>query len=99
MSPSPLLVLLLSQVVILGSEVVFAQDYPSRPIRIVTAEVGGGTDLTARLIAQGISSTLGQQVIVDNRASAVMPTIVSNAPANGYSLLLTGQALWLGPLL
>ena len=46
-----------------------AGDYPNKPIRIYTGSAGGSNDAAARLIAQGISGPLGQQVIVDNRAA------------------------------
>ena len=52
---------------LLDARVVSAQDYPNKPIRIVAGEVGADSDFGARLIAQGISGLLGQQVIVDNR--------------------------------
>ena len=45
----------------------FAQAFPAKPIRIVAAEVGGASDFTARLVAQGISGPLGESVIVENR--------------------------------
>ena len=41
------------------------RDYPTKTLRMLTAELGGGSDLSARLIAQGLSVSLGQQVIVD----------------------------------
>ena len=41
--------------------------YPSRPIRIVTSEAGGGNDIIARIIAEGINSSLSQRAVVDNR--------------------------------
>ena len=44
------------------------QQYPSRVVRIVTAEAGGDGDFVARVVAQGLTESLGQQVIVDNRA-------------------------------
>jgi tripartite-type tricarboxylate transporter receptor subunit TctC len=44
---------MLALTVILGANAVSGQDYPNRPIRIVTANVGGGSDFAARLIAQG----------------------------------------------
>src|SRR5688572_9389665 len=77
-----------------------AQTYPTKPIRIVTSGVGGGTDFAARLIAHGLTSRFGQQVIVDNRASGVIPgEIVSKAAPDGYTLLLATGILWLLPFL
>ena len=77
-----------------------AQDYPNKPIRIVTSEAGGGNDVQARLIAQGLSIAFGEQVIVDNRPSGVIPgEIVAKAPPNGYTLLMYNNVLWTGPLL
>ena len=79
---------------------VSAQDYPSRPVRIVTYPVGGGTDFTARLIAQQLTGLLGQPVIVDNRPGGVIQgEILAKAPPDGYTLLLNGSALWIAPLL
>lgn len=83
-----------------GVDVVYGQTYPNRPIRILTAGVGGGSDFTARQLAQGLSASLGQQVIVDNRAAGVIPgQIVSQATPDGYTLLVTSGVLWLRPLL
>ena len=77
-----------------------AQDYPNKPIRIVTSEAGGGNDIQARMIAQGLSSALGEQVVVENRPSGVIPgEIVSKATPNGYTLLLYNNTLWYGSLL
>ncbi len=77
-----------------------AQDYPSRPVRIVTSEVGGGTDVLTRMVAQGLSVALNQQFIVENRPSGPIPgEIVSKAIPNGYTLLLFNNALWVGPLI
>ncbi len=53
----------------LGAGAVSAQTYPSKPIRIVTAQAGGGTDFVARLIAQGLTDSLKQPVIIDNRGA------------------------------
>ena len=76
-------------------------DYPDRPLRIVTAEAGGGSDFTARLIAQGLSISFAQPVIVDNRGgSVVIPAdIVAKAPADGYTLLANGCTVWISQLL
>ena len=77
-----------------------AQEFPTRPVRIVTASVGGTTDLVARLIAQGLTASLGQQVIVDNRPTGIIPAeIVVKAPPDGYTLLFHGASLWMMPLL
>src|SRR5689334_13705741 len=72
---------------LLGCAPAFSQDFPSKPVRIVTVAAGGGADLTARVIAQGISSPLGQPVVVDNRANGVVAgEIVSKSPPDGYTL-------------
>jgi tripartite-type tricarboxylate transporter receptor subunit TctC len=75
------------------------QDYPVRAIRIVTSPAGGGNDFPARLIARALTVSLGQQVVVDNRATILIADIVRQAPPDGYTLLVTGSAHWIGPLL
>jgi tripartite-type tricarboxylate transporter receptor subunit TctC len=75
------------------------QEYPSKPLRIVTSPAGGGNDFPARLIARGISGPLGQQVVVDNRPTVLLAELVSKAAPDGYTLLVTGSAHWIGPLL
>jgi len=68
------------------------QDYPSRPIRLITpAAPGGTTDLLARLVGAKLGEIFGQQVIVDNRASAsgvIAGELTAKAPPDGYTLLL-----------
>lgn len=76
-----------------------AQNYPAKPIRIVTSPAGGGNDFPARLIARALTGPLGQQIVVDNRATILIADIVAKAPADGYTLLVTGSAHWIGPLL
>jgi len=79
---------------------VAAQNFPYRPIRILASEPGGGLDFTARLVAQGLTNALGQQVIVENRPSGVITgEIVARAQADGYTLLINGSSHWLLPLL
>ncbi len=79
---------------------VTAQNFPSKPIRIVTSGAGGGTDFASRMIALGMSDSIGQQVVVDNRASGVIPgDIVRKATPDGYTLLLSTGILWLLPFL
>ena len=76
-----------------------AQSYPSRPVRIVTAPIGAGNDFMARLIAQGLTAPLGQQLVVDNRPAGILGELVAKSPPDGYTLLAVGSVLWLTPLL
>jgi tripartite-type tricarboxylate transporter receptor subunit TctC len=68
------------------------EDYPSKPIRLITpAAQGGTTDILARVFGAKLSDALKQQVLVDNRASAsgvVAGEIVATAKPDGYTLLL-----------
>ena len=72
--------------------------YPSKVVRIQTTEAGGYPDAVARLLAQGLSASLGQQVIVENRAIAAVE-LVAKAPPDGYTLLFYTSVLWLSPYL
>jgi tripartite-type tricarboxylate transporter receptor subunit TctC len=77
-----------------------SQDYPVRPIRLVSPGPGGGADFAARFIAQGIAGPLGQQVVVENRPAGVIPgQVVSKMPPDGYTLLLNGNSFWIAPLM
>ena len=70
-----------------------AQEYPSRPIRLVIPWPPGGiTDVIARGLGSVLSESLGQQVVPDNRpgaAGTVGVAIAAKAPADGYTLLMT----------
>ena len=70
-------------VVVLGLRIAYAQDYPNKPVRMVTATPGGGGDFAARLIGQAISGPLGQPVIVDNRTTILAAEAVAKAPPDG----------------
>ena len=90
-----------SNVVLMFAAPVASQVFPNKPLRIVTAEVGAGADIIARLIAQGLTINLGQQVLVENRGGSVIipvESVVKAAP-DGYSLLLHGSTVWLLPFL
>ena len=75
-----------------------AQGYPVKPVRLIVADAAGGApDQLGRLLAQKLSDSLGQQVIVDNRpgaAGALGADIAAKAPADGYSLLLTTTTIY-----
>ena len=91
---------LVSALVLTAASAVQAQSFPAKPIRIITSGVGGAGDVASRLVAQGIAPALGQQVIVDNRASGPIPVEVTlKSPADGYTLMLYGSTVWLGPYL
>jgi tripartite-type tricarboxylate transporter receptor subunit TctC len=74
------------------AETASADNYPSRPIRLVVGySPGGGNDLIARIVAAKLQDKLGQPVLVDNKPGAqsiVAAELVAKAPADGYTLLV-----------
>jgi len=78
-----------------------AQDYPSRPVRlIVPSEPGGGTDISARILAEKLSQSTGQQFVVENRPGAgqmIGTEQVARSPADGYTLLVAAAAITILP--
>ena len=77
----------------LAATQVLAQDnFPSRPLRIVvTFAAGGGPDIAARIVAQKLTTNLGQAVVVDNRVGAtgiIGADHVAHSPPDGYTILL-----------
>lgn len=78
---------------VVGERLQAQADYPSRAIRmLVPFSAGGSPDLMGRLIANQLTRQMGQGVVVDNRLGAngiVATEAVANAPADGYTLLLT----------
>ena len=73
-----------------------AQSYPARPVRVVVGYAAGGvSDILARLIGQALSQRLGQPFLIENRPGAgsnIGTEVVVRAPADGYTLALTGVA-------
>jgi tripartite-type tricarboxylate transporter receptor subunit TctC len=84
-------------IAIVSASVASAQDYPSKPVRLVVGFTAGGiADLGARLLADYITRQTGQVVIVENRATAagtIAAQAVAKAPPDGYTLgvVLNGQ--------
>ena len=75
-----------------------AQQFPTKPIRLITAQAGGGSDFTARLVAQRLTDSLGQQIVVDNRTGGIIiGDIAAKAAPDGYTLLIYSSSLWLLP--
>ena len=83
------------------SGAIHAQGYPMKPVRlIVPTAPGGGTDISARLIAPKLSEILGQLVVVENRAggnTAVGNEFVAKSPADGYTLLMGISSIAINP--
>jgi len=75
--------------------------YPDHPIRLIApAAPGTGTDVVARMLAQGLSERLGQAVVAENRTGAgnlIANEMVAKAAPDGYMLLLGGSALTINP--
>lgn len=77
-----------------------AQEFPTKPIRIIASQAGSSGDFVARVVAEGLTKNLGQQIIVDNRGGGVIAgDLVAKSPADGYTLLLYGNTHWLLPLM
>src|SRR5262245_58160597 len=77
-----------------------AQDYPTKPVRILASEAGSNGDFVARAVAQGLTAAFGQQVLVDNRGGGVIAgDVVAKSPPDGYTMLLYGNTHWLLPLM
>lgn len=84
--------LLMASVGLLTTPHALAQSYPAKAIRMVVPfPAGGTTDVVARLVAQRMTETMGQPVLVENRAGAggaIGADLVAKAPADGYTLLM-----------
>lgn len=80
---------------------VLAQDYPTRPIRLIVAYAPGGTtDFTARVVGPRLSEALGQTVVIDNRGGAgsiIGTDLVAKSNPDGYTLLLADTAFGIVP--
>ncbi len=86
---------------VLAATAAQAQPYPAKPVRLIVPSVaGGGTDISARLIAPKMGEILGQQVVVENRAGAAMiigGELVARAQPDGYTLLMGISTLTINP--
>ena len=75
-----------------------AQAYPAKPIRLIVGDATGGSpDTLARILAQKLSDSLGQQVVVDNRPGAagmLAADLAAKAPPDGYTLFMNTTSVW-----
>ncbi len=87
--------------VVLLAPVAYAQPYPAKPIRLVVPYTpGAGTDTIARILAQKVGESLGQQVVIENRPGAggtIGTEVVAKAPADGYTLLFAPTSHAINP--
>lgn len=84
------------------SPISFAQNWPTKPIKlIIPFAAGGTTDILGRLLAQQLSKDLGQNVIVENKPGAggnIAAEFVAQSPADGYTIMLaSGSMLTVNP--
>ncbi|MBS0319892.1 MAG: tripartite tricarboxylate transporter substrate binding protein [Proteobacteria bacterium] len=81
----------------------WAEDWPTKPIRMVVPyPPGGGTDIVARIIVEKLGPELGQSVVIENKGGAggsLGTAIVAHAPPDGYTVLLTLSSHTINPFL
>jgi tripartite-type tricarboxylate transporter receptor subunit TctC len=95
--------LLISLLCFFAADVAIAQNFPSRPVRVIVPyPVGGAVDVMTRFIANHMSKTLGQSVVIENRPGAnanIGPEAAARAAPDGYSLLASATFLVVNPLI
>jgi len=78
----------------------YGQNYPNRPIRMVTTAPGGGLDFAARLFAPKLAESLGQPVVIENRGGGITPIeLAAQGQPDGYTLLWNSGSTWILPFL
>jgi len=77
-----------------------AQEFPSKPIRIIASPPGGANNFLSRLVGQGLTDSVGWTVITDNRPSGgfIQGELLMRSPPDGYTLLVAAGTFTMGPL-
>jgi len=95
--------LLTTVCVALGVTSAHAQAYPNQPVRLVLGYAPGGVvDFTGRALAQALTKTLGQQIVVENRpgaAGAVATTFIAKTRPDGYTIMVMDVGTVINPLM
>jgi len=96
--------LIASAILLIASPLSYAQNWPTKPIKlIIPFAAGGTTDILGRLLAQQLTKDLGQNVIVENKPGAggnIAAEFVAQSPADGYTIMLaSGSMLTVNPSL
>ena len=90
-------------VAILCTPLAYAQTYPAQPVKMIVGfPPGGTTDVIARLVAQGLSESLGKSFVVDNRGGAsgsIGAGLVAKSAPDGYTVLMTSSTHGTAPFL
>lgn len=88
--------MLSAMMVVMGAGAVMAQQYPSKPVRVLIPwPPGGANDIVGRVIAQRLGEQMGQQFVIDNRGGAngnIGADLVAKGPADGYTLMVHSAA-------
>jgi tripartite-type tricarboxylate transporter receptor subunit TctC len=75
----------------------WAQQYPSKPVRVIVVfPAGGGTDVVTRIVFQKVGEQMNQQFVIDNRVGAsgmIGGAIVAKSPPDGYTLMVYSQTM------
>lgn len=82
---------------LLASSAVAAQNFPTKPVRVIVPfSAGGATDIVTRVVAQKLTEIWGQTIVVDNRAGAggnIGADLAAKSPADGYTLFMTSGSI------
>ena len=83
---------------IFAAGVASGQNYPDKPIRMLTPPAGGSTKFPSRLLADAAAGSLGQRMVVEGRPGAIGVELGAQAPPDGYTVLHYNNLVWLMPL-